>query len=199
MAIEKTKEAAAAPAAEVIDQGYVAKLGGKVRKYKDALEATKTELEAAKKELNDLRSKPVDKTAAEYKAELRELKHRKIFDKIAAEHNALPEALDDLWKLSGYQPDTDDADEATLTALITEQAKSRQFLFKSDSSSPAADPAAALAAVKPPGPGGKRGGLVTASNTFKVTRDQLRNATWMKQNQAAYSAAISAGTVELTG
>jgi len=100
------------------------------------------------------------------RAELRELKHRKVFDALASEARVKPEALEDLWKNSGYTPDTDEPNADAMKTAIAGQQKQRAYLF--DGAAPEAKPG-----EKPkqePGPGGSRGGLVKDSGKFQVRR-----------------------------
>jgi hypothetical protein len=191
---EKTAAPPATPPADSGNDGYAVKLGRKIARYKSERDESRAKLEAAEKELAELKAKPVDKTAVELRAELREIKHRAVFDKIAADLKAKPEALRDLWELSKYTPETDVADEAKIKELIGEQAKSRSYLFTE--AAPSEPGKAKPAETKPPGPGNNRGGLVTNSGKFQVSRQQTRDREWMQANQAAYAKALSEGNVE---
>jgi hypothetical protein len=131
MAESKAPTPAPTPAPNSDDLDTVARLGAQRRKFKDAAKRLTEERDGLKKELDELKAKPVDPSAMQLRAELREIKHRKVFDRIASELRARPEALDDLWKLSGYTPETDIADEVKLKEVIGEQAKTRAYLFDS--------------------------------------------------------------------
>jgi hypothetical protein len=195
MAIE-SKAAPAPPApAETNDAGYAAKLGGKIRKYKDLAAEYKTRLDTVEKELADLRARPVDKTAVQLQAELRELKHRQVFDKVATDLKARPEALDDLWKLSGYTPEADAVDEAALKTLIAEQARTRGYLFDGTATPPAEGKAPAPARTEP-GPGNSRGGLVHDAGTVKLSRSFMKSDDYGPAQQKLYSDAIASGNYE---
>jgi len=111
------------------DAEHFARLGAQRKKWKDASARLTSERDELKKELDELKAKPVDPTAVQLRAELRELKHRKVFERIATELHAKPEALDDLWKLSGYTPETDLADEVKLKEVLESQTKTRGYLF----------------------------------------------------------------------
>ena len=126
---EKTPAPAEKPAMPITDLDTVARLGAQRRKFKDAAARLTTERDALAKELAEIKARPADPTATQLRAELREIKHRLVFDKIATELKARPEALNDLYKLSGYTPETDIADEEAIKGVIAEQAKSRGYLF----------------------------------------------------------------------
>ncbi len=128
------EKSAAAPSSEL---DTVARLGAQRKKWKDAASRLTTERDAYKTELDALKAKPADPTATQLRAELREIKHRLVFDKIATELHARPEAMEDLWKLSGYTPEADVADEEAIKGVIAEQAKTRAYLF--GEGDPAAD------------------------------------------------------------
>ena len=200
MAGESKTVSPPAPTPETFDPGYAAKLGGKIRKFRDERDALKTQLEAIQKELADLKAKPVDPTAVQLRAELREFKHRQAFDQLAQEAKARPESLDALWKLSGYVPDADEIDAEKIKGLIAEQAKQPGTAYLFDGSAPApTTPGKAPAAKLEPGPGNSRGGLVRDSGKFQVRRrgeGSVRDPIWMQQNQKAYSEALKTGNVE---
>ena len=126
---DKTAAAAEKPPAPVSDADTVARLGAQRRKWKDAAGRLVTERDLLKKELDEIKSKPVDQTAVQLRAELRKIKHRQVFDKIAVEMKVKPEGLDDLYKLSGYVAKDDVADEEGIKTLIQEQSTARAYLF----------------------------------------------------------------------
>lgn len=193
-----------------IDTGYIAKLGGKVRKFKEQLAQVTAKNEEQAKLLEQILNENEQlkiraDTSASAKeverltSELRNRDHRKVFDRLATDLKARPEALDDLWKLSGYTPEADTVDEQALKALISKQTKTRAYLFDGTHTS-STDPAGKPVSGKTePGPGNSRGGLVRDSGKFLVRRrgpDSVRDPAWMQMNQKAYSDAIKAGNVE---
>ena len=122
------------------DPGLVARLGAKARKYyelaKDArkeADTVRAELAKATADLTEARKQAdgnaARKEAEQYRAELRTMRHRQIFDQIAKDLKVRPEALDDLVRLSEYKAEADTPDPEAIKALIAEQAKTRPFLF----------------------------------------------------------------------
>jgi|SRR5271166_6948652 len=152
MAVDSKTASQVAPAPSS-DAEHFARLGAQRKKWKDAAARLTTERDEIKKELDELKAKPTDPTAVQLRAELRELKHRQVFDRLARESKARPEALDDLWKLSGYTAETDLADEVKLKEMIESQAKTRAYLFDSGTEpvNPGAQP------LVKPGVGGGQG------------------------------------------
>ena len=171
-----TKTAATPPTVPSSDAEHFARLGAQRKKWKDAAGRLVTERDELKKELEELKGRPVDPTAVQLRAELRELKHRKVFDRIASELKARPEALEDLWKLSGYTPETDLADEDKLKELITTQAKTRSYLFDTGTVSDATGERQPL--VKPAVGGGQGTGHAGAPQIS--THDPNDVAFWFK-------------------
>jgi hypothetical protein len=193
-------KAAPAPAPEAKPlsgiEGELVRIESKRRILKKTVQDMKTERDTIKAELDALKAKPADPTAVQLRAELRELKHKAVFDRIASELKARPEGLEDLWKLSGYVPEADAPDEAKIKELVTAQVKERAYLF--DGAAPEAKPG-----EKPkqePGPGASRGGLVRDSGKFQVRRKgpgSMRDPEWMRLNQAEYNKQMQAGNVEI--
>jgi hypothetical protein len=176
----------AAPPAPAIssDAEHFARLGAQRKKWKDAAARLTSERDDLKKELDELKAKPVDQTAVQLRAELRELKHRQVFDRLAREAKARPEALDDLWKLSGYTPETDLADEVKLKELIEGQTKTRAYLFDSGTQPVQVSP---MPLVKP-GVGAGQGQNEVGAPRL-IDHDPSDVSYWMKNFQAISAAA----------
>jgi hypothetical protein len=94
-----------------------------------------------------------DARVAALTGQLRELKHRTAFEKLA-KGKVRDEAVDDLYQLSGYKPEADDPDEAALGQLLTDQLAKRPLFAAPAPTEPAA-PAA------PARPGAPTKGVVT--------------------------------------
>lgn len=186
------------------DEGTIARLASQRAQYKASwkevllkneeqariLEQVLTENESLKVRAD---TSQAAKRVEELELELRGIKHRKVFDQIATELKAKPEALEDLWKLSGYTSDTETADTGKIRELLSEQAKQRTYLF---TETPATPPAPVK---QEPGPGNNRGTLVTNSGKFEVRRGLVggpKDKEWMQVNQARYHKESQAGNVE---
>lgn len=141
------------------------------------------ELEAAAKtsgaELAGLRERASEsaqaKQIAALTAELRSVNHRRVFDRLAAEAGVASAAVGDLWTLSGYQAEADEADETAIKTLIDGQKTARPHLFGG------ADQAAEPPVERlPPGPGANRGSGAKAPQEF--TEAQLSDPVFVMKN-----------------
>jgi hypothetical protein len=179
-------DATGAPAAPS-EAGLAARLGSKIRKWKDnakALEAERDELkrqlEESAKQNKDLASRADGNEAArqrdEAQAQLRTFKHRAKFDELAkAAGAATPAQVEDLWSLSGYQAETDEPDPKVLGEVIAKQKTDRPHLFGSGTSSqqPQTRPA----------PGSGRGSSDTQNQgVFSITKAQANDPLFMRAN-----------------
>lgn len=171
-----------------------------LRVENESLKTAKTTLETAKTaaetELSSLKAKNDVPTALkrvdELTGELRIIKHRKVFDKLATDSGVKPEALEDLYQLSGYKAETDVIDEAAVKAAIDGQKTARSYLFGAagetvETPAPGTPP---QAQQLPPGPGSNRGGSpITPPQKF--TEAQLSDPEFCMKNYAAITAAAS--------
>jgi hypothetical protein len=100
---------------------------------KERDEATRS-LEALTAENNTLKTnKPdseKDRIIADLQQQIRTTTHKETFREIAKKANVREDALNDLWDLSGYKAEGDQADEAKLQELITAKLKGRDYLLK---------------------------------------------------------------------
>ena len=129
------------------------------------------------------------------KGELRLRDHRDLFKKVAAGAEARPEAIEDLWRLSGYVPQSDDVDENRIKELVEEAKSTKPYLFQSrpaDAGKNEGQPAA-----RPPGPGLSRGVPDSTSGGMAVRKAQLRDPNWMRFNQAAIAEASKKGSLTI--
>ena len=85
--------------------GQIVRLETKRRLIKQRYDQLKAKSDAMEKELAEYRNRPPDPTVEALRAELLEIKHRKIFDRLANEAGVNPGAVDNLWKTSGYKID----------------------------------------------------------------------------------------------
>lgn len=183
------------------DTGLVARLASRARGLKEALQAATAERDTLRARAAQLEQQVAelgqrtDATAAaarveELTAELRGLRHRAVFERVAAARKARPEAIEDLWQLSGYRPEADQADEAALGQLLDAQAKQRPYLFAD------AGQGGQTAAEPPrPGPASGQGGPAAAPGKMAVSRKDLTNTQWMAKHGKALSEAFAADNV----
>lgn len=168
------------------DDGLVARLATQRTKFKDAVERITTERDSLKAEADRLRVENADlktradtsvsvKRVAELEGKLRDLDHRKVFDKLATAKGARPEALEDLWQLSGYKAEKDDIDEATIATLIDEQRGKRSYLFGVDAPPPPPP-------TPPPKPGAGSGQGGSSTVTLVFSEEQLSDPKFVMQN-----------------
>ena len=163
---------------------------------------TKAELTSMQAELAALRAKPPDPTVEQLRSELLEIKHRKVFDRLASEAGVNPGAVDNLWKTSGYKIDqhSDIIPEDSIKALISDQKKAQPYLFQATGDGAVQEPVKGNAESEiKPGPGNTRGNLVRDTGKFQVRRrgpGSVRDPLWMQVNQKAYSEAEKNGNVE---
>ena len=124
----------------------------------------------------------------ELTGQLRDVNHKAAFREVALKGGARPEAVDDLYALSGYRPEADDADPAALEALVADQKAKRSLFF--------AEPAGASTTPAPgaPPPGSGKGKL-PPPNTFRVTQMQLADPAWKFANQKALADAHASGSL----
>ena len=112
--------------------GQIVRLETKRRLIKQRYDQLKAKSDAMEKELAEYRNRQPDPTVEALRAELLEIKHRKIFDRLANDAGVNPGAVDNLWKTSGYKIDqnSDIIPEDSIKALIGEQKKAEPYLFK---------------------------------------------------------------------
>jgi alanyl-tRNA synthetase len=116
------------------DEGVVAKLGGKVRHWKDQFTAASKELEVLRKEHAELKAKvqsPDEQTKelAAIKQQLRDSQHYEKFAELAKEAKAKQAALKHLWQVSGYRAEADEIDEKAIAKLIEQLRQEADYAF----------------------------------------------------------------------
>ncbi len=175
------------------DDGLIARLASQRARFRDQFRTSeakviklKEDLDRLTKEADELRkvadTSAAVKRVAELEGRLRDVEHRKSFDKLAKSKGATEAALDDLWKLSEYKAETDQPDEAALATLLDAQKTARPYLF----SGATPPPANGQPPVKP-GPGSGQGGSTTATQQFSP--DQLADPKFVMSNFADISQA----------
>jgi FtsZ-binding cell division protein ZapB len=159
---------------EALDQEY--------NQFKAQAEAHPSELQARIDELT---------------GQIRTRTHRDVFDRIARDAKLRPEAVEDAWKLSGYQAESDEVDEAKLASLIGEVVKTRPHWLDTGETPP---PSREGTTPRPPlqtSVDASRGARDTSPHTFRLTKDNLRDSAWMQANQKQIAEAREAGTLEI--
>jgi hypothetical protein len=172
----------------------------KLKDYAQRLKAKEDELkiaEAARDEatgkIEAVKSKYDDsKLKAEVdrlKGEIRESKHFTKLSELAKAKGVRPDAVEDLRRLTEYKAEGDEPDEVKINALIDEQKSKRPFLF--------GEPAPEGGGTSP-GPGRGQGGSAGGGNgKFRVTRAQLADPHWCRENHDRRKEAMKAGTMEI--
>lgn len=197
--LEKPSRPSSRPVAADQGDGILARIAAQRRSFKEALArerdrtaALQRDLEAQTAELARLKPLADGSRVGALEAELATIKHRGRFDSVARDAGARPEALNDLYALSGYQPEGD-PDESKIKAAIEGQRTGRPYLFGSveDTSAGGSRPAQ-------PGPGSGRG-AGTSAPPARYTEAQLSDpafvmANWDSNVQQA-QAAIERGLV----
>jgi hypothetical protein len=193
---------ATAASTQPSDTGLAARLGSKIRKWKDAAKATEAKnqeltqkLEAAEAQVKDLSAKADGNEAARQRdeaiAQLRTFKHRASFNELAKAAGATtPAQVEDLWQLSQYQAETEEPDPKVLTAIITKQKADRPHLFGGQ----------ALAQTqRGPAPGSGRGAADTQNQgIFEITRAQASDPIFMRDNAKAIWQASQEGRFSIS-
>ena len=108
--------------------GTIARLASQRTKYRDAARAAVKERKAAANQLEEalqqiegLKKGDASSRVKELEGQLRTLRHRGAFDRMAKARGASDEDLDDLFALSGYKADADEPDEKALGRLLDDQ------------------------------------------------------------------------------
>lgn len=173
------------------EENVVARLGNKVRKWKDIATIAQKERDEARTEIEKLKNQVADLTGRadgneaarqrdEALAQLRTLKHRQTFDHLAKMAGATTtKQIEDLWQLSGYKPEADEPDTAAIEALIAAQKAERSYLFNDQKTGNIQVP------ETKPGPGRGRGETDTdGQGAFTITKAQANDPLFMRDNAA---------------
>jgi hypothetical protein len=132
-----------------------------------------------------------------FRTKLRTNTHKQAFTDAIRGAKADPKAVEALWRLHGYEPDSDDVDPAAIAELVTRAKEESPFAFLKDEPAPAAeDPSKPPPKLKKPTDEG-RGTKPPTVAKFQVTRQQLADGRWMHQNQEKVQKAQGDGTFEL--
>ena len=124
-------------------------------------------------------------------------KHRSVLDKTATELGLDPNKLDDLLKLSDYQPNGE-PDPSAIKAFLTKASEGRDWAkaaSKGESDGQGEGNPAPSKLSK--GEGHGKGSTDTKVGGFKVTNAQLANGDWMRANRADMQKHSAAGTLTI--
>jgi hypothetical protein len=159
----------------------------------DALKTIEVERDQARADSEKAKSKYDDsKLKAEMeslKVQLRDTKHRTVVDRHLAEAGIRPEARDAFYKLAEYKAEGDEPDEARVKAFVEEAKGKLGYLFGEP------EPADKGGG---PGPGRGQGASAGGGNgKFRVTRAQLADPHWCRENHDRRKEAMKAGTMEI--
>lgn len=121
----------------------IGELETQVQEFADAIDALDPDtMEAEEAELNELRAWREElgndphfgKLAEEIESlrgQIRDGKHKQVFDRKAVELGYNPATLEDVWGLSGYKADGDEVDEPALESTLKTLLQSKPWLGKS--------------------------------------------------------------------
>jgi hypothetical protein len=136
---------------------------------------------------------------AELEREILARDHRDAFRDLYADaelglNGSIP--VEDLWQLIGYSPEGE-PDPESIRATLAGLRESKGFLFAAPTAPTSGQSKGETPATpaRPPGPGANRGGRDTSIGTFTVSRADMGNAEWMRQNQSKYADAVSDGSI----
>jgi hypothetical protein len=186
------------------EAGLAARLGSKIRKWKDAAKASEEKnaelakkLEEAERQNKDLASRADGNEAAkqrdEAQAQLRTYKHRASFNDLAKAAGATtPSQIEDLWQLSQYKAETEEPDPKVIEAVIKQQKTDRPHLFGQ-----AQAQTTTQTQQTRPAPGSGRG-ETGANGVFEITRAQANDPLFMKANATRIKEASQEGRFQIS-
>ena len=177
--------------------GTVIRLASKARGYlaqykteKSRADGLKTDVDKLQGEVQQLRESTSAKKVEELTGELRGLKHRAVFARLAKEQGVREGATDDLYQLSGWKPEADAVDEAAMKQAVADQKAKRGYLFGEPETTPAdgSTPPATPPAPRP-GPAYGQGGSTT---TTRATAERRRRRRPRRRSRARPTARAAA-------
>lgn len=186
------------------DPAVISRMASQRGHYKQQARATAKELGEAREQLKTLSGeletlKKGDQSGRvkELESELRTLRHRRAFDRLAKERGASDDVLDDLFEVLKYRADKDDPDELAIGKLLDEakEHKGRSRFFAAPSADDDDDQAdddepgsrfgdrgrerKAEPPARKPGTDPGRGGRSRPEDGPSLTRDQLSDPKFM--------------------
>src|SRR3954447_10292207 len=129
---------------------------------------------------------------------VRERDHKDAFRRVAAGAGVRPDAVDDLYALSGYEAEGDRADEQAIGGLIGEAVKARPYLLQTAGEPPAPAPRGAPQAERPRlsvGLDAGRGDPDRCTERLYVRESQLKDPRFTLPNTRALAEASKAGNL----
>lgn len=172
-----------------VDPSVVARLASQRGHYKTQARAAAEERDAARKEADALKAeletaKKGDQAGRvkELEGELRTLKHRRSFDRLAKERGASEDVLDDLFDLLKYKADKDDPDEDAIAKMLDDASKHparSRFFAEWDGDEEADEEEERTPARRETPVDGGRGGRHRAEGSVSLTREQLADPKFM--------------------
>jgi vacuolar-type H+-ATPase subunit I/STV1 len=170
------------------------------------------QLETLEKERDDFKQQAetlpddIAATITEYQSKLRSLTHRDAWAKAVGDKLTDGASIENLWKLAGYTPDSDEIDDKALSEQVKAALEAHPYLFK-----PAVPETPELA---PGGPSGQQqakprptplangidnGRAVpeSAPSRFRITPSQAADPQWVADHYAEYQAASDSGTIDV--
>lgn len=136
-----------------------------------------------------------DKQIADLQLQIRSRIHQDRFDELAEKAGCDKSSLAAAWKLSGYTPEADEADDGALGEAIEAARVALPIAFKPAQSSGQGQSGAGAPKKPPllPGVGGGRGGASQSGGAFQVRESDMRSPEWMNRNQSRMYEASQAG------
>lgn len=126
------------------------------------------DLEILRQENETLKQSPdsVREELEALKGQLRDSKHKAAFKRVAETNKVKSEAVEDLYKLTGYTAESEDIDEAKIASVIQEAVKDRPYFLAAEESNQPPAPTF-------PAPGYSRGGVDSTPGVFTVKESEL--------------------------
>lgn len=185
----------------------------KAREFKNERDEIRLERDELKKQVDELarerdlyrqklESDPEElrRDVERLRSELRDRDHKDTFQKVATKAGVRPEAIDDLWRLSGYKAETDEPNVEQMTELVESAKSARSYLFQQPADAGKGDDARRQGEAHPvraPGPGMSRGVPDPSAGGITVRRGQLRDPNWMRVHQGAVAEASKKGLLTI--
>lgn len=173
------------------DAGTIGRLAAQRQHYKQQSRQVIKERDEARKQLADLAKQVEDLKKGdssgrvkELETELRTVRHRRAFDRLAKERGASDDVLDDLFEVLKYKADSDEPDEAAIAKLLDaaseHPARSRFFAeWDGDDDDDQGGGDRQPEPVRQPSPDAGRGSRHDGKGTVYITRDQLSDPAFM--------------------
>lgn len=160
---------------------------GKVKTLEEQLAASLKENEKISKKLETLPGE-LQAENDRLKGEIRTRDHKGKFNEVAKELKVRPEAIDDLFNLSGYKAEGDEVNVDAIKEAIAKSLEARPYLIDGTESQ---QPAPAR-----PGPGAGKGPRPTDHTGFTQTYSQAADPEFQMSHRAEIQAAAMRGELK---